>query len=52
MEKPQILCKKMEEHKWKEEEEWRTLERKKKREKNLILKLVQQVTNSVFYKMN
>ena len=42
MEDPRNLCKKKEEHKWKEEEEWRTIERK-----SLILKLAQKVTKFV-----
>jgi len=42
MEKPQILCKKMVEHKWKEEE-WGTIERKKEKRK-----FAQQITNSIF----
>ena len=31
IEDPQNFCKKNEEHKWKEEEEWRTINRKRKK---------------------
>ena len=37
------MCKKKEEKSWREEEEWRTID--KKREKSLVLKLAQQVSN-------
>jgi len=35
MEKPRNLCKKMVEQKWKDEEEWRTIERKREKKEGL-----------------